>query len=31
VVHQKLPNKPAVEAMKKTWAEHLDRLAERLG
>lgn len=30
VVHQKLPNKPAADAMKKTWAEHLDRLAQLL-
>lgn len=30
VVHQKLPNTSAVNAIKKTWAEHLDRLAQLL-
>jgi uncharacterized protein YndB with AHSA1/START domain len=30
LVHQKLPNKSAADAMKKTWTEHLDRLAELL-
>jgi uncharacterized protein YndB with AHSA1/START domain len=30
VVHQKLPNKSAIDAIKKTWAEHFDRLAQLL-
>ena len=30
VVHQKLPNKSAIDATKKTWAEHFDRLAQLL-
>ena len=30
LVHQKLPNKSAADAMKKTWAEHFDRLAQLL-
>lgn len=30
VVHQKLPNKSAADAIKKTWAEHFDRLAQLL-
>ena len=30
LVHQKLPNKSAADAMKKTWTEHLDRLTELL-
>jgi hypothetical protein len=30
LVHQKLPNKSAADAIKKTWTQHLDRLAEVL-
>ena len=30
VVHQRLPNKSAIDAIKKTWAEHFDRLAQLL-
>ena len=30
VVHQKLPNKSAIDAIKKTWAGHFDRLAQLL-
>jgi hypothetical protein len=30
VVHQKLPNRSAIDATKKTWAEHFDRLAQLL-
>jgi uncharacterized protein YndB with AHSA1/START domain len=30
LVHQKLPNKSTADAMKKTWTQHLDRLAEHL-
>jgi uncharacterized protein YndB with AHSA1/START domain len=30
VVHQKLPNKSAADAIKKTWAGHFDRLAQLL-
>lgn len=30
LVHQKLPNKSAADAIKKTWTQHLDRLAELL-
>jgi uncharacterized protein YndB with AHSA1/START domain len=30
VTHQKLPDRAAVETMKKSWGEHLDRLGELL-